>query len=288
RSPGLGRRVADDIITRARRSAAEPEQISRWEGTLNQQTRGFLVDNPQIRATYVELDDVVRRLLTHCSELCICANASRQDALRLRALLQRLQVGDDELGYLREYFYVRRNKLAAALDELESAKDVADLRGRLLQTLERRANAPNTLAAGTTADMLRNTPGNVTGGTRLPRVTDATEWLRGNQGRVALLPGQVAAAVRGHPFATFADLRAAIWRAIADDPVLSASFNSTNRSFMASGRAPVAQAIEQTGAGAAQRVYNIHHIQPIEAGGAVYDLDNLIIVTPGYHDLIHY
>ncbi len=29
--------------------------------------------------------------------------------------------------------------------------------------------------------------------------------------------------------------------------------------------------------------YVLHHVTPIQHGGGVYDLDNLIVVTPRYH-----
>ncbi|MFE9444815.1 HNH endonuclease signature motif containing protein [Streptomyces sp. NPDC006602] len=29
--------------------------------------------------------------------------------------------------------------------------------------------------------------------------------------------------------------------------------------------------------------YVLHHINPIQHGGGVYDLDNLVVVTPQYH-----
>ena len=32
-----------------------------------------------------------------------------------------------------------------------------------------------------------------------------------------------------------------------------------------------------------QSTYQLHHKTPINQGGAVYDMDNLIIVTPRFH-----
>ena len=32
-----------------------------------------------------------------------------------------------------------------------------------------------------------------------------------------------------------------------------------------------------------QGSYVIHHIQPISKGGGVYDMGNLVVVTPRYH-----
>ncbi|WP_413081246.1 HNH endonuclease signature motif containing protein [Yersinia vastinensis] len=33
--------------------------------------------------------------------------------------------------------------------------------------------------------------------------------------------------------------------------------------------------------------YEIHHVNPINGGGAVYDIDNLRVVTPKRHIEIH-
>jgi len=292
---GLGRRVTDGIMERAAGSADEVEDVARWEATVNQRTRGHLVDNPGVRSVYASADDQVRRLLTHCSDLCIIANASHRDVARVRAILDQVQPGPDELGYLREYFHIRRNQLSRALTDLEGAvagrqgaEALEALRGRLLRTLERLENVPSTLPPGTTADQLRSATGAATGGTRLPRISDGADWLLSTQGRVGVIPRQVADALRGQTFKNFRELREAIWRAVAADSVLSQGFGPVNIRRMQRGRAPFATPAEQTGRAIHQRVFNIHHIDPIEGGGGVYDLDNLIVVSPAYHDQIHY
>lgn len=49
---------------------------------------------------------------------------------------------------------------------------------------------------------------------------------------------------------------------------------------MQSGLAPIA--VEEQWLGT-QKSYVLHHKTPINKGGAVYDVDNLYIVTPKYH-----
>ena len=33
-------------------------------------------------------------------------------------------------------------------------------------------------------------------------------------------------------------------------------------------------------------MYNLHHVTPIHEGGGVYDLNNIYVVTPRYHQEI--
>lgn len=46
------------------------------------------------------------------------------------------------------------------------------------------------------------------------------------------------------------------------------------------GKAPFAAETQHYGA---RNKYELHHKTPIHAGGAVYDLSNIVIVTPRYH-----
>ncbi|MEZ2876864.1 MULTISPECIES: HNH endonuclease signature motif containing protein [Pseudomonas] len=50
------------------------------------------------------------------------------------------------------------------------------------------------------------------------------------------------------------------------------------------GKAPFAQRPEHNGENAR---YEIHHIENVRHGGAVYDVDNLAIMTPKRHVAIH-
>lgn len=68
--------------------------------------------------------------------------------------------------------------------------------------------------------------------------------------------------------------------AVANDPVLAAQFSAENVNAMRKGLAPVAVKSQYLGG---QRSYILHHIEPIQHGGGVYDLDNLLVVTPRFH-----
>jgi len=126
------------------------------------------------------------------------------------------------------------------------------------------------------AALARVTPGTVTGKGK-PIVG---QWLKGTQGNAGYVPESVANQLRGQNFKSFDDFRAALWKAVGNTPELAKQFSSSNQSRMQGGLAP--KALEEQANGG-QTSYQIHHIQPIQRGGAVYDVDNLMIVTPTYH-----
>jgi len=134
-----------------------------------------------------------------------------------------------------------------------------------------------TLATARTAEALRNSTGIVTGGTSAA-VTG--RWLKGSHGNAGEIPGQVAAALRGRTFNTFDEFRSAFRQAVAADSNLARQFSPANVQRMSNGLSPIAPVSQQVGG---LRSYVLHHKKPVHAGGAVYDLDNLFVVTPRLH-----
>jgi hypothetical protein len=124
----------------------------------------------------------------------------------------------------------------------------------------------------------RYQPGTATGGNNLPPGDE--RWLRGSHRNAGLIPRQVADKLRGQQFNEFKDFKEAFWKAIAADPVLRKSFTKSDLTQMSKGFSPFADMEQQVGG---QGRYELHHIQPIYSGGAVYDMDNIIVVTPRYH-----
>lgn len=121
------------------------------------------------------------------------------------------------------------------------------------------------------------------GGHLLPYITETSQWMRGSQGNLALIPKQVADALRGHIYENFDKFRSDIWKRIGNDPILSSGFKPSNVNAMKDGKAPIAldtQHLNQN------KKYNIHHKCPIHDGGGVYDFDNLVIVTPLMHGVL--
>lgn len=110
-------------------------------------------------------------------------------------------------------------------------------------------------------------------------------WLAGaGMGSGAPIPTRIADQLRGQTFRSFDAFRAAFWTAVGKDKALLDQFKPTNKSKLLNGRAPFAQRPEHNGENAR---YEIHHVVHIRNGGAVYDVDNLSIVTPKRHAEIH-
>jgi hypothetical protein len=134
------------------------------------------------------------------------------------------------------------------------------------------------LPPGRTTDELRNTPGVPEGGQNLPIVTN--RWLKGTDGNLGLVPRQVAQSLSGRLFRNFGDFREEFWKAVASDANLSSQFTRSNLKRMAKGRAPIAPRRQHFGS---FQSYVLHHKTPIQRGGKVYNLDNIIVVTPRMH-----
>ncbi|WP_169437610.1 DUF6531 domain-containing protein [Longispora albida] len=124
----------------------------------------------------------------------------------------------------------------------------------------------------------RNSPGIATGkGSKI-----GNTWLRGTEGNAGRFPSQIADQLRGQRFSTFDDFRKAFWVAVGNDAGLSSGFSPGNIGRMKNGHAPIAHTSQWNGG----KSYVLHHVQPIQRGGGVYDMDNLVIVTPLYHSQI--
>ncbi|NQD94861.1 pyocin [Pseudomonas sp. CrR25] len=124
---------------------------------------------------------------------------------------------------------------------------------------------------------VRNEPGVVTG-----QGQDVTGiWLAGaSVGLGAPIPTQIADRLRGREFSRFDDFREAFWTEVAADPELSSQFSAANRRVMRAGSSPFVQDTEAVGG---RKVHELHHVDRIADGGAVYDVDNLRVNTPKNH-----
>jgi hypothetical protein len=128
------------------------------------------------------------------------------------------------------------------------------------------------------AENARKLPGIATGN---GNVVDASNWLRGTNKNAGLFPSHIANKLRGKKFNTYDEFRAAFWKEVGNDPNLNKNFKPTDLYPMKTlGLAPKCAEEQQLGK---QIKYVIHHKNPIQNGGKVYDMDNLIICTPRYH-----
>ncbi|MDO6709069.1 hypothetical protein Q4579_22935, partial [Photobacterium sp. 1_MG-2023] len=98
------------------------------------------------------------------------------------------------------------------------------------------------------------------------------------------IPTVIANALRGKEFNRFSELQTAIWSEVAKHPVLLNQFNTVNRLQIMDGNAPHCLEIYWVGK---RGRYEIHHVDEIQHGGSVYDIDNLRINTVKNHVRIH-
>jgi hypothetical protein len=104
------------------------------------------------------------------------------------------------------------------------------------------------------------------------------------RGEGAPIPSQIADQLRGKEFANFHQFREAFWKEVAADNNLSAQFSATNLRFMRKGTAPFPSTNDQYGG----RVkFELHHQSEIAQGGAVYDMENIVVMTPRRHVFVH-
>jgi RHS repeat-associated protein len=131
------------------------------------------------------------------------------------------------------------------------------------------------------ADEIRNSPGLVSGGSKSKSA--AERFFIGTDRNVARIPKEVSEKLVGRKFNTFDDLREEVWRTVAGTPQLARQFSARDIARMRNGWAPAVDNSQRVGKLSS---YQIHHRTPISQGGPVYDLDNLLIVTPRYHQEI--
>jgi len=127
---------------------------------------------------------------------------------------------------------------------------------------------------------LRNKPGVVSGNGVLH---EGPLLVEGNESGAAI-PTSIADELRGKSFSSFDAFRRQLWKLIADSTYYSGQFDEAALHMMSKGLAPLAFASEQVGG---RIKYEIHHKIKIVEGGAVYDVDNIVIVSPKFHIDFH-
>ncbi|PEA90532.1 colicin [Bacillus thuringiensis] len=128
----------------------------------------------------------------------------------------------------------------------------------------------------------RNSPGTVTSSFNLERSLGTQKKLMYNKGSIGVIPQEIRNKLIGKNFKSFDDFRKEFWKTVADSDYAT-EFNQRNINLMKEGKAPFAPLSEKYGQ---HNQYILHHKQPIHQGGDVYNLDNLIIVSPKMHQNI--
>lgn len=126
----------------------------------------------------------------------------------------------------------------------------------------------------------RNMPGVVKGKGQLITGTFLTA---GNREGVPI-PQQVASKLRGKKFSSWAAFRRRLWQTIGRSPLFEKEFTPAELQIMRRGLAPFAELDEVVGK---KIKYEIHHVVRIADGGDVYDVDNLRIISPTFHQALH-
>jgi hypothetical protein len=110
-------------------------------------------------------------------------------------------------------------------------------------------------------------------------------WLgEATRGAGAPIPSHIADQLRGQEFSNFHRFREALWKTVAADPELSKQFSKSNLKQLQDGKSPFPLPADQVGG----RVkLELHHKQAVAAGGAVYDMENLVVMTPKQHVETH-
>ncbi|MBJ9976128.1 S-type pyocin domain-containing protein [Pseudomonas sp. S75] len=98
------------------------------------------------------------------------------------------------------------------------------------------------------------------------------------------IPEQIAGKMRGQKFSSFGAFRSSFWMWVADTQELSVQFDRADLHMMRRGLAPLALPGERVGG---RIKYEIHHKVRIADGGDVYDVSNMIILSPKFHIEAH-
>ncbi|ART78173.1 hypothetical protein B4U37_19945 [Sutcliffiella horikoshii] len=122
---------------------------------------------------------------------------------------------------------------------------------------------------------IRHTPGVAT----TNKVSNAKVIMRGTDGNAGVVPKEVADRLKGKSFKNFDAFRSEFWKTVSTSSY-AGEFSSANIKRMEKGFAPIASKSQHYGK---QKSYVLHHLTPINHGGGVYDIDNLLIVSPRLH-----
>ena len=127
----------------------------------------------------------------------------------------------------------------------------------------------------------RTQPGTATGKGEI--LSSSEKWLEAaSSGQGA--PAQVADKLRGKSFRNFDHFREEFWLAVAECPELMSQFKRINQMEIRDGNAPFSIVPEQVGG---RKRFEIHHIERIIDGGAVYDFENMRVNTVRNHINLH-
>ncbi|WP_278335822.1 RHS repeat-associated core domain-containing protein, partial [Defluviitalea phaphyphila] len=125
----------------------------------------------------------------------------------------------------------------------------------------------------------RNLPGIVSG---VDKLFNVNKMMRGSHGNAGVIPKEIGERLVGKKYSSFDKFREALWKEIANSKYAN-EFSIGNIRLMKKGKAPFT--VHEQAHGNLNK-YILHHKIPIHDGGGVYDLSNILIVTPKLHQEI--
>ncbi len=129
----------------------------------------------------------------------------------------------------------------------------------------------------------RDEPGVATGKGKI--LSGSEKWLEAaSSGLGAPVPAQVASKLRGKSFRNFDHFREEFWLAVSECPELMKDFKPSNQILIRMGLAPYPVPSEQVGG---RTTFELHHLEEIQHGGEVFNMDNINVTTPRLHIGIH-
>tara|TARA_Y100000588_G_scaffold50468_1_gene47448 strand:+ start:3418 stop:4173 length:756 start_codon:yes stop_codon:yes gene_type:complete len=167
--------------------------------------------------------------------------------------------------------FIKNPKFAKYKDD---AKILLDQVKNKLQSLPKPFN---------TTKLLRNKPGTAWGTSSLSRASPQV-WKNSIMNEGASIPFNIGQKLSGRNFNKFDDFRKAFWNELSKDKNFLKQFDKSGQSALKSGKAPFTSTAGHAGK---RGRFELHHKKPLENGGAVYSMDNLIIVTPKKHIELH-
>ncbi|MED2795581.1 WXG100 family type VII secretion target [Bacillus wiedmannii] len=173
----------------------------------------------------------------------------------------------------------RKNLSSMSTFQLENRLEPALAYGKIDYKVDTIKPLDTYMFAKTTSAVKRKTPGTVTSSFNLERSLGTQKKLMYNDGAIGIIPQEVREKLGGREFKSFDDFREEFWKTLSDSSYAK-EFSPMNIKLMKKGKAPYSPRTEHYGN---HNKYILHHKQPIDKGGDVYNLDNLIIVSPKMH-----
>lgn len=216
-------------------------------------------------------------------------NAEKEINNLINLLNRILGVGDvyaerrfhDQINNINKRIYDSRNKVIS-YEKTKSLLDESNQKLGIALEKKKKAEAKEKKAKDKKEkEDKRKKPGTATG--KGKKVGD--KWLNeAGKENGSPIPEQVANKLRGKKFNSFDEFRKKFWEEVSKTPELAKQFIKGNRDRMQAGKSPKTP---KDGKAGKRTSFDIHHEDPIDNGGGVYDMDNLRIVTPKRHIDIH-